>query len=193
MLAEIVACIGLQTIPVLGVPGQLYTIHIEVRGVVGTRCYQAGKRASTASPNETGDNNWWYEGGGYANPTGWFNSFELHVSPSTGATSGDVYYFNNADAGGGNYCEQDATYLVNYKASFKALGGGALTFKIHDHDCRAQQNCGPNTDSNSPCVPRIVNLAGMAAQPSATFTQPPTNMSYTPQWLFIAVPSVTSP
>jgi len=182
-----------QTMPVLGVPGQLYTINIEVRGVVGTRCYSAGKRASSAAPNEMGDNNWWYEGGGYTNPTGWFDSFELHVSPATGAASGDVYYFNNADTPGGTYCERDATYLVKYKASFKAMGGGTLTFKIHDQDCRAQQNCGSNTDRSSPCMPRTVDLAGMAEQPPSTFTQPPSNQAYKPQWLWIAVTSVTSP
>jgi len=182
-----------QTIPVLGVTGQLYTIYIEVRGVVGTRCYTGGKRASVATASEMGDNNWWYEGGVYANPTGWFNSFELHVSPATGAASGDVYYFNNSDVQGGNYCERDATFLINYQANFKAIGGGTLTFKIHDHDCRAEQNCGKDTDPSSPCTPRTANLAGMAAQPPASFTQPPSNLSYKPQWMFIAVTSVTSP
>ena len=181
------------TVPVKGVAGQLYTINIEVRGVIGTRCYTGGTRASSAALNENGDNNWWYKGGAYANPTGWWNTYELHVSPSTGDVPGDVYYFNGSDVQGGNSCEREATYLVNYKASFKAKGGGTLTFKIHDQNCKGQQNCGSNPDGTSACVPRTVNLAGMAAQPPTGFVQPPTNMTYKPQWMLIAVTSVTSP
>lgn len=185
-----------KTIPVKGVAGQPYTIDIEVRGVVGTRCYTGGTRASSAALNENGDNNWWYIGGTYANPTGWWNTYELHVSPATGDPSGDVYYFNGADVQGGNACEREATYPVKYNASFKAKGGGTLTLKIHDHNCKGQQNCGSNPDGSSPCAPRTVDLSGMAASPPTSFAQPPANMlskTYYPQWLFIAVNSITSP
>ncbi|HYP76278.1 MAG TPA: hypothetical protein VER12_09995, partial [Polyangiaceae bacterium] len=182
-----------KTIPVKGVTGQLYTINIEVRGVIGTRCYTGGTRASTASLNESGNNNWWYAGGSYANPTGWWNTYELHVSPSTGSAAGDVYYFNGSGVQGGNDCEREATYLVNYKASFQAKGGGTLTFKIHDQNCKGQQNCGSNPDPNSACSPRTVDLTGMAASPPSGFMQPPANSTYKPQWMLIAVTSVTSP
>ncbi len=182
-----------KTVMVKGVAGQLYTINIEVRGVIGTRCYTGGTRASTAALNENGDNNWWYSGGTVANPTGWWNTYELHVSPSTGDASGDVYYFNGSDVQGGNSCEREATYLVNYKASFKVKGGGTLTFKIHDQNCKGQQNCGSNPDGTSACVPRTVNLTGMAATPPANFVQPPTNNTYKPQWMLIGVTSITSP
>lgn len=185
-----------KTIPVKGVAGQLYTINIEVRGVVGTRCYTGGTRASTAALDESGYNNWWYAGGSYANPTGWWNTYELHVSPATGDPSGDVYYFNGADVQGGNSCEREATYLVKYNASFKAKGGGTLTFKIHDQNCKGQQNCGSNPDGTSACAPRTVDLTGMSASPPAGFTQPPTNMlsaTYRPQWMLIGVTSITSP
>jgi hypothetical protein len=185
-----------QTVPVMGNPGQDYTINIEVRGVIGTRCYTGGTRASSAALSETGNNNWWYIGGTYANPTGWWNTYELHVSPPTGDPSGDVYYFNGSGVQGGNDCEREATYLVKYNASFKAKGGGTLTFKLHDQNGKGQQNCGPNPDGSSTCAPRTVDLAGMADPPPANFTQPPTNQlekTYYPQWLLIAVTSVTSP
>jgi hypothetical protein len=182
-----------KTIPVKGVSGQLYTINIEVRGVIGTRCYTGGMRASSAALDETGTNNWWYVGGTYANPTGWWNTYELKVSPSTGDPSGDVYYFNGSDVQGGNSCEREATYLVKYNASFKAKGGGTLTFKIHDQNCKGQQNCGSNPDGTSACAPRTVDLAGMSAQPPANFTQPPSNGMYKPQWMLIGVTSITSP
>jgi hypothetical protein len=181
-----------KSIDVKGVSGQLYIINIEVRGVIGTRCYTGGTRASSAALDETGNNNWWYSGGTYANPTGWWNTYELHVSPPTGDASGDVYYFNGSDVQGGNSCEREATYLVNYKASFKAKGGGKLTFKIHDQNCKGQQNCGSNPDGTSACAPRTVDLSGMAASPPANFTQPPSNSTYKPQWMLIAVTSITT-
>lgn len=182
-----------KSIPVKGVAGQLYTINIEVRGVIGTRCYEGGTRASSAALNENGDNNWWYAGGTYANPTGWWNTYELHVSPSTGDASGDVYYFNGSDLKNGNACEREATYAVKYNASFKVKGGGMLTFKIHDQNCKGQQNCGTNPDPSSACAPRTIDLSGMAASPPANFTQPPANNMYRPQWMLIAVNSITSP
>lgn len=182
-----------KTIPVKGVTGQLYTVNIEVRGVIGTRCYTGGTRASSAALNQDGTNNWWYAGGTYANATGWWNTYELHVSPSTGDASGDVYYFNGSGVQGGNDCEREATYLVKYNASFKVKGGGTLTFKIHDQNCKGQQNCGSNPDGTTTCMPRTVDLSGMAAMLPSNITQPPSNNSYKPQWMLIAVTSVTSP
>ena len=181
-----------KSIPVKGVTGQLYQINIEVRGVIGTRCYTGGTRASTAALNENGNNNWWYSGGTYANPTGWWNTYELHVSPSTGEAPGDVFYFNGSGIQGGSDCEREATYVVNYKASFKVKGGGMITFKLHDQNCKGQQNCGSNPDGSTACAPRTVDLTGMAATPPSTFTQPPSNSTWKPQWMFIAVTSVTT-
>jgi hypothetical protein len=181
---------------VKGDPNKTYTIKIEVRGVIGTRCYKGGTRASTAAGSDTGYNNWWYVGGTYDNPTGWWNSYELKVSPATGDPSGDVYYFNGSDVGGGTWCEKEATYLVKYTASFKAKGGSTLTFKIHDQNCKAQQNCGSNIDPNSACAPRTVDLSGMAVQPPSTFKQPPTNAlaagTFDPQWMWIVATEVTA-
>jgi hypothetical protein len=182
-----------KTIAVKGTAGQDYTINIEVRGVIGTRCYQGGTRASSTALSEDGNNNWWYAGGTYANPTGWWNTYELKVTPSTGDPSGDVYYFNGSGVQGGTDCEREATYLVKYNASFKAKGGGSLAFKIHDQNCKGQQNCGSNPDGTSPCAPRMVDLTGMAAKPPANFSQPPANGQYKPQWMLIGVTSITSP
>lgn len=182
-----------KSIPVKGVTGQGYTINIEVRGVIGTRCYTGGTRASSAALNENGNNNWWYIGGTYANPTGWWNTYEMHVSPSTGEAPGDVFYFNGSGIQGGTDCEREATYIVNYKASFKVKGGGMLTFKLHDQNCKGQMNCGSNPDGSSTCAPRSIDLSGMAAQPPANFSQPPSNNTWKPQWMLIAVTSVTSP
>ena len=83
---------------------------------------------------------------------------------------------------------------MKYTASFKVVGGGTMTFKIHDQNCKAQQNCGKSTNQTDPCLPRTVDLSGMS--PPATFNQPPSNVlsqTYYPQWLYIDVISVTSP
>jgi len=74
-----------KTFTVKGTAGQLYTVNIEVRGVVGTRCYQGGTRPSTdsATIQDSGYNAWWYAGGTPYNATSLWNTYELHVSPST--------------------------------------------------------------------------------------------------------------
>jgi hypothetical protein len=183
-----------KTVMVKGVSGQVYTINFEVRGVIGTRCYTGGTRASSDPLSESGNNNWWYIGGTYANPTGWWNSYELHVKPSATTTaSEDVYYFNGSGVQGGNDCEREATYLVKYTASFKAKGGSTLTFRLHDQNCKGQQNCGSNPDGNSACAPRTVDMTGMTAKLPTAITQPPANGNYKPQWMLIGVTSITSP
>ena len=141
-----------------GVMNQPYTINIEVIGVIGTRCYSGGTRQSTASISTDGYNNSWYSGGAPSNATDWWNSYEIHVAPSTGDPSKDVYYLNAFDNSGGTYCDAEATYLVRYPASFKVLGGGTITLKLHDYNCQAQQNCGSNTDGTSTCMPRTVDF-----------------------------------
>lgn len=190
-----------KTLNVKGTAGQKYTVTIQVAGVVGTRCYMGGMAASTASIKDSDYNNWWYAGGTPYNSTGWWNTYELHVSPSTGDASKDVYYFNSASnnlASGGD-CEREATYLVKYSASFKVVGGGTMVFRIHDNNCKAQQNCGSDTNGNDTCAPRMVDLSGSMPLPPSTSPaakQPPTNpftKTYYPQWMWITAKSVTSP
>ena len=196
-----------KTINVGGTTNQPYTINIEVIGVIGTRCYSGGTRQSTASIMTDGYNNTWYSGGTPSNSTDWWNSYEIHVAPSTGASSGDVYYLNAFDNAGGSYCDSEATYMVQYAASFKVLGGGTITLRLHDYNCQAQQNCGSNTDGTSTCMPRTVTfgsfsntimnsfMAGTQTK-TGTLAQPPTDQlskTYNPQWLMVDVTSVTSP
>jgi len=186
------------TFKVGGEASKKYSVTIEVRGVAGTRCYKGGTRASSAAPKEDDYNNWWYIGGSYANPTGWWNTYELQVTPATG--DADVYYFNASDVEGGNYCEREASYLVGYSATFKVVGGGSLRFRIHDQNCKALQNCGKDIDPNSACVPRKVDLASMPVQPptsspAAAANQPPKNQlekTYYPQWMWVVAKSVTA-
>ena len=195
-----------KVINVGGTKNQAYTINIEVIGVIGTRCYSGGTRQSTTSISTDGYNNSWYSGGTPSNATDWWNSYEIHVAPSTGAA--DVYYLNAFDNAGGTYCDAEATYMVRYPASFKVLGGGTITLRLHDYNCQAQQNCGSNTDGTSTCMPRTVDfqsfdktvmnsfMEGTQMKATGTLAQPPTNQlskTYNPQWLMMDVTSVTSP
>ena len=193
-----------QTLNVKGTPGQTYTVTVQVGGVAGTRCYQGGMAPSTATVKDNDYNSWWYVGGMPYNATaGFWNTYELHVSPSTGDPSKDVYYFNNSSsrAASGGDCEREASYLVKYTAKFKVVGGGSLLFRIHDNNCKSQMNCGPDQNQNATCSPRKVDLSDFATQPPATSpaapaNQPPSNSftkKYYPQWLWIAATSVTSP
>ena len=181
-----------KTFNVKGVTGQKYLVTIDVRGVMGGRCYQNGTRASTATASDTGNNNWWYVGGTQYNNS-WWNTYELHVSPATGDK--DVYYFNAADNAGGSYCEKEATYLVKYTATFKVVGGGTMKFTIHDSNCKAQQNCGSVASSTAPCAPRTVDLSGLSPAPAKPTQQPPTTVlstTYYPQWVVVTGTSVTA-
>ena len=99
--------------------------------------------------------------------------------------------------------------MVQYARSFKVLGGGTITLRLHDYNCQAQQNCGSNTDGTSTCMPRTVSfgsfnntvmnsfMAGTQTKlpPGPSLSRPPTVLSktYNPQWLMIDVTSVTSP
>lgn len=183
------------TMKVGGESGKKYTVTIEVRGVAGTRCYQGGKAASTATLKEDDYNNWWYVGGSPYNATGWWNTYELHVTPSTGDPSKDVYYFNNSSntASSGGDCEREASYLVGYTASFPVMGGGSLQFRIHDNNCKAIQNCGKVQEKTAPCSPRTVDLSKMTVQPtspSPAASQPPKNGTWYPQWMWVVATKV---
>lgn len=183
-----------KTLNVKGVTGQKYTINFEVRGVVGTRCYTGGKAGPgwTTSPSSSGPNNTWYIGGMQYNDSIW-NTYEIDVKPAV-PNEANVY-FANAFPMSPDWCQKEASYEVGFKASFAVLGGGTIDFVIHDANCQAQQNCGPNDTATTCDAPRTISLAGLS--PAATFAQPRTNTSgsktYYPQWLYFDVQSVTSP
>jgi hypothetical protein len=180
------------TLNVKGTPGTPYTVNLEVRGVVGTRCYSGGTAAYTGVPSVDGPNNTWYVGGVQANDSIW-STYELHVSPPVPGEAN--VYFLNAFPLNPNWCEKEATYQVGYVASFKVLGGGTMKFTIHDANCMTQQNCGGNYSSTTCDAPRTIDLSGMS--PSASLVQPAVDSvgvnTYYPQWLYFDVKSVTSP
>jgi hypothetical protein len=183
-----------KVLNVKGTTGTPYTITFEVRGVLGTRCYTGGTPAvANMTPNANGPNNTWYVGGTQANNSIW-NTYELHIAPPVTGEA-NIYYFNSFPSNVVGWCEKEASFQIGYTASFKVLGGGTMTFEIHDANCLVMQNCGPDDTASTCTAPRTIDLSGMT--PPATFTQPPTNLvsgtTYYPQWAYFSVKSVTSP
>jgi len=184
-----------KVLNVKGTTGTPYTITFEVRGVLGTRCYTGGTPAvANMTPNANAANNTWYVGGTQANNSIW-NTYELHIAPPVPGATANIYYFNAFPSNVTGWCEKEASYQIGYTASFQVLGGGTMTFEIHDANCLVMQNCGPDDTASTCTAPRTIDLSGMT--PPATFTQPPTNLvggtTYYPQWAYFSVKSVTSP
>jgi hypothetical protein len=189
-------------INVKGTTGQKYTINMNVRGVVGTRCYTGGTAASNATPVGTGPNNTWYAGGKQFNDSIW-NTMEIRVSPKvTGQANQtnaayDVYYANSFP-NVSNWCQKEATYEARYDASFPVMGGGTITFVVHDTNCRTLANCGP-VEQQASCdttASRVIDMSGLNPMPTS-FSQPRTGSlggtTYQIQWLWLDVTSITSP
>ena len=188
---------------VMGTTGQQYTITMNVRGVVATRCYTGGVPGSTDVGNGTGPNNTWYAGGKQFGDTIWA-TMEIHVAPKIAGTSiqpnadYDVYFVNSFQNTGA-WCQKEATYEAGFNASFSVIGGGAITFVTHDSNCRTPQNCGPLAGGGAPCDPSassIIDMSGLSPAPT-NFVQPRTvalnGTIWYVEWLWIDVTSVTSP
>ena len=188
-----------KTMAVKGTTGQQYTVNFNVRGVAGTRCYTGGTPGGmplpAATPNPSGPNSTWYIGGTQFNDSIW-NTMEIHVAPAV-PNAANVYYANYFP-NTSNWCQKEATYEVRYNASFPVLGGGNLTFTIHDTNCRTLANCG-QVENQATCdtsAARVIDMSGVNPAPT-NFNQPRTvslgGTTYYVQWLWFDATSVTSP
>jgi hypothetical protein len=188
-----------KTMAVKGTTGQQYTVNFNVRGVVGTRCYTGGTPGGmplpAATPNPSGPNSTWYVGGTQFNDSIW-NTMEIHVAPAV-PNAANVYYANYFP-NTSNWCQKEASYETRFSASFPVIGGGNLTFTIHDSNCRTLANCG-QVENQATCdtsAARIIDTSGVNPAPT-NFTQPRTvslgGTTYYVQWVWFDVTSVTSP
>jgi len=176
-----------KTLTVAGTPGTKYMINFHVRGVTGGKFYTGGTLRATTYTDGPAGNDGWYEGG---TPTdSKWNTYEIHVDPAVPGAK-NVYYMNAFPTASG-YDGRHETFVMKFNASFPVLGGGKITFVIHDSNCLGQQNCGQNLDSTC-TAPRSVDLNGMS--PAATFAQPVVNNvaggTWHPQWLYFDILSV---
>jgi hypothetical protein len=198
----------LHTHKVGGTPGTKYMINFEARGITGGKTYNGGMKQSTDQTfNQTGNDGWY--AGGLPTVSKW-NTYEIHVTPPVPGVAvntqaltcpgcptppDNVYYTNSLNGGADGTHE---TFPIKFTASFPVLGGGTITLIVHDSNCLAQQNCGPNPDQAAMCdMPRSMDLTGLTVQPPAGFKQPYTQTHapnpWYPQWLLFNVKSVTQP
>ena len=183
--------INTKTMPIKGVTGQQYTVNFNVRGVVGTRCYTGGTPGGmplpAATPNPSGPNSTWYIGGTQFNDS----ILEHHGDPrrAGGDGRGQRLTTRTTFRNTSNWCQKEATYETRFSASFPVMGGGNLTFTIHDSNCRTLANCG-QVENQATCdtaAARVIDMSGVNPAPT-NFTQPRTvslgNTTYYVQWAF---------
>jgi hypothetical protein len=171
-----------------------YAVTFNVRGVVEAYAYVGGTRAGGTASISTGGS--LFCSGGTQEPSGNgndYNTYELDVSPAvTGETN--VYYLNSVISSENPHTSsttQHLTFPINYSATIKVKGGGTITFKSYDSNCRSVQNCGP-TQGNKCQAPRTVSLAGVTPAAPTDFSQPfqaPTG--FYGQWVYFDVTGVT--
>ena len=185
-----------QTFRLGGAAGTVYNMTFRVRGVVEAYNYVGGTR-DAANASITSNLDLFLQGGMPQAPgaNGYdYNTYELDVSPPV-AGAPNTYFFNsvvNADNPHTSVTTQHLTFAIDYTKTIKVAGGGTLTFKTFDSNCRSVMNCGP-TQGNTCVAPRSVTLSGAMPAPPASFMQPyqmPTG-AYG-QWLFFDVNSVTA-
>ena len=187
-----------KTFTVMGEASKKYSMEIEVRGLLGSRCYTGGmRRAGKAAVNWTGPNDGLYIGGTV--PANWWNTYEVRLM---NGPSGDpsVFFLNSYydnpsptiefDA---QTCTMEEILEVNYKFNVAVMGNTSLLFRINDQNCQAQMNCGAYEGVKECPTQRKVDLTGM--NPPATFSQPPINAiggaTLYPQWAYFDVKTVT--
>ena len=187
-----------MTYTIGGTAGAVYSMTFNVRGVVEAYAYVGGTRAAgSASVSQRATNGGLFCSGGAQETAGNgndYNTYELDVSPPVTGEA-NTYYLNSVIAAENPHTSsatQHLTFDINYNATIKVTGGGTLTFKTYDSNCKEVQNCGP-TQGNQCQAPRSVSLAGVTPAAPSSFTQPfqmPTG-AYG-QWVYFDVLSVTA-
>ena len=81
-------------------------------------------------------------------------------------------------------------FPIDYTKTIRVPGGGTITFRIADSDCKMIMNCGPAMGTMC-AAPRTVSLAGASPAAPASFVQPFQGPAGAyGQWVFIDVTSV---
>lgn len=181
-----------RTFVIGGGTNVLYDMTFRVRGIVEGYQYQGGVRdqgttSQTASPDL-------FQRGGQplsAGAVGYdYNTLELDVAPVPAGTPG-AYFLNSLPVSAHDPSAVGLTFPVDFTKTIRIAGGGTVTLKSFDSDCRFIMNCGPTT-GNTCAAPRTVSLAGASPPPPATFVQPfQVPVGTYGQWIFIDVTSVS--
>jgi cysteine-rich repeat protein len=175
-----------------GEPGVEYDVAMHFYGVMEPRQYGNGvMREAQGGPSR--------DEGGTPTPFAWaegaapniaagdqnYNTYEFHVMNESGEEVRSYYF--NADAGTGHY-----TMAINYEKTLRLVGGGSVSIRVFDNNCRMIKNCGAN--GGAPCTgkARSIDIAGADPQPGGALQQPGLGRAdeHSGQWWLIDVVSV---
>jgi hypothetical protein len=167
-----------------------FAITVRVRGVAECKSYSGGMRRVAAHQGRGDLHDQWYVGGtpvGITSGNPW-NSQELHVTPPVAGEAND-YYMNACGMGQG---ESHFTYKLDYTSTIKVQGGGTITYRKVDNNCRMIANCGTEESGTGSCAQsHTVEVTGAVPPPPPGFTQPLTNtQGARGQFIFIDVQDV---
>jgi hypothetical protein len=173
-----------------GDPSKTFAVTLHVRGVAECKSYQGGQRRVAAHAGKDALHDQWYVGGtpvGIDTGNPW-NSQELHVTPPVMGEANN-YYMNSCGQGQG---ESHFTYKLDYSATVKVPGGGSITYRKVDNNCRMIANCGVEESGTGSCAQaHTVEITGSVPPPPNTLVQPLTNtQGARGQFLFIDVTDV---
>ena len=186
---------------VKGTTGQKYTINVNVRGVVGTRCYTGGTPGSTAMGVGTGRTTPGTPEGAvqrqHLEHHGDSRRAEGHRTANQANTGYDIY-FANSFQNNSNWCQKEATYEARYNASFPVMGGGTITPSFTIRTAGRWRTAGPSRISRAATrTLRASSTCPGSTRRPTNFTQPRTaalgGSTYYVQWVWIDVTSMTSP
>ncbi len=173
-----------KTVTLGGDPAKLYTVTLQIQGVVEAKQYIGSVDSNSAAPSPNANG---FAVGGVPTAANAFSVYLLRVTNPGSAAKTD--YFLNSIAPPG--VSDHTTYGVNYTASIKAKGGAKIRLVAADSNCSMIKNCGP-IPSAAACLAPItltnVNPVAVAANPSFNFSSP-----YNGQWLSLVVTNVTTP
>lgn len=185
-----------KTFQLGGVSGSVYELTFRVRGIVEAYNYVGGTRdAGNASITSNLD---LFLRGGAPQPSGAsgydYDVYELDVSPAV-AGAPSTYFLNsvtNAENPHTSSATLHLSFAIDYTKTIRVPGGGTITLKQFDSNCKSVMNCG-KTAGSSCAAPRSVSLSDAMPAAPTSFTQPyqmPTG-AYG-QWLFFDVTNVAA-
>jgi len=172
----------------------VYELTFHVYGVVEVYNYVGGTRdAGNASVLTNPD---LFLRGGAAQPNGAsgydYDVYQLDVTPPVSGSPA-TYFLNSVTSAENPHSSNTTLHLtfpIDYTKTIRVQGGGAITVKQFDSNCKSVMNCG-KTAGNSCAAPRSIPISDAMPAAPASFSQPyQMPMGAYGQWLFFDVKSV---
>lgn len=183
-----------ETFRLGGDSGSVYELTFRVRGIVEAYNYVGGTRdAGNASIATNQD---LFLRGGAPQPSGAsgydYDVYELDVAPAVSGVP-TTYFLNSVSSAENPHTSSTTLHLtfpLDYTKTIRVTGGGTITIKQFDSNCKSVMNCG-KTSGNTCAAPRTVSLSDAMPSAPSSFSQPyQMPAGAYGQWLFFDVISV---